>query len=240
MVGTDGSAARQVTLERDSSVSLGVPIWSPEGSQIVFIRADPTNTAEWLVNADGSGLRMLLPQGASAAWSLDGKWIYYSRTQNNASCISRIPAGGGAPLDVRCDDGLSPARPARTPALYYARWPEAGATSSDWEVRKADQETGPSRVLARIAASRVPFDPILMQVVLSPDEKTLATPLTDRGTTNLWLLPADGGPMRQNTDFGNRSILITRRISWSPDSKYLYAAVNESDADVVLFDGLLR
>jgi hypothetical protein len=64
-------------------------------------------------------------------------------------------------------------------------------------------------------------------------------PLLTGATTNLWLLPSDGGELRQVTDFGQRSMLITRRVSWSPDSKYIFGAVAELDADVVLLDRLL-
>ena len=74
---------------------------------------------------------------------------------------------------------------------------------------------------------------------VSPDGEWLAMPLADGATTNLWALPTAGGPMRPLTDFGNRSLLIARRVSWSPDSKFLFAAVAETDADVILLDGLL-
>jgi hypothetical protein len=36
-----------------------------------------------------------------------------------------------------------------------------------------------------------------------------------------------------------RATIVITRVSWSPDSKYLYAAVAESDSDVVLLKGLL-
>jgi hypothetical protein len=52
-------------------------------------------------------------------------------------------------------------------------------------------------------------------------------------------MPVDGGPMHQLTDFGHRASLIVRRVSWSPDGRYIYAAVADTDADVVLFEGLL-
>jgi Tol biopolymer transport system component len=68
----------------------------------------------------------------------------------------------------------------------------------------------------------------------------LVAPLSDGATSNLWAIPADGGAMRPLTDFGQRPILIARRISWSPDGKYIYAAVAETDADIVLLDGLVK
>jgi hypothetical protein len=46
--------------------------------------------------------------------------------------------------------------------------------------------------------------------------------------------------MRPITDFGDRSVVIARRVSWSPDSKFIYAAVAETDGDIVLLDGLVK
>jgi hypothetical protein len=67
----------------------------------------------------------------------------------------------------------------------------------------------------------------------------LALPLVDGDTTNLWLLPTAGGPMRAVTDFGSRAVLIVRHVDWSSDGRSLYAAIADVDADVVMLDGLL-
>jgi hypothetical protein len=53
-----------------------------------------------------------------------------------------------------------------------------------------------------------------------------------------WAMPTDGGPMRQITDFGRRAILIARTAYWSSDSRSVYAAVAEMDADIVLLEGI--
>ena len=74
---------------------------------------------------------------------------------------------------------------------------------------------------------------------LSPDDQWLATPLMDGATTNLWALSPSGGPMSPLTDFGDRSILIARSVSWSADCRSLYAAVAETESDIVSFDGLI-
>ena len=58
--------------------------------------------------------------------------------------------------------------------------------------------------------------------------------------SNVWVLPTGGGPLRQITDFGTRAALIVRSIAWSPDSRAVYAAVADTDADIVLLNGLLR
>lgn len=229
---TDGFAVRQITFEHDPSVAIGVPIWSPLTAQIVFILTRNGNTSEWLVNSDGSGLRQLVERGSGALWSADGRWLYYSR----GVCIEKVPIQGNSPVRVRCEAfpisvGIS--RDGAT--LFYANLLYAGA-----DLRRSRPDSGPSESVGRIPASRIPVDRTLWQAVLSPDENWLAAPLSDRGTTNLWMMPAGGGPLRMLTDFGNRSTVIMRRISWAPDGKSLYAALADTDADIVLLEGLLE
>ena len=231
---TDGYKARQITFEHDSSVVIGVPIWSPAGDRVVFILTRQGRTGEWLVSPDGSNLRQLVRLGSGAVWSPDGKWLYYQRER----CIEKIPVDGGTAVLIRCQD--SPAPEALSPdgtTLYYLN--AVQNVFGTIEIWKATPENGPSQVLVRIPGERVPFQGWLWQQVLSPDGNWLATPLLDKGTTNLWAMPVDGGPMRQLTDFGQRSVQIMRRISWSPDGKYIYAAIADTDADIVLLDGLL-
>ena len=55
----------------------------------------------------------------------------------------------------------------------------------------------------------------------------------------MWVLPTSGEPMRQVTDFGDRSIAITRSVAWASDSRAIYAAVSEVETDIVLLDGLI-
>lgn len=232
---TDGSRNRQITFERDPSVVIGVPIWSPKGDHIVFILTREGRTGEWLVNPDGSNLRQLVALGSGASWSPDGTWLYYGKEH----CIEKIPVNGGPAKTVRCHHAPSAESfSADGSILYY--YDSSENAIGGVEVWKASPENGPSELLARIPAARLPFEGWLWQQVLSPDDKWLAAPLLDQGTTNLWIQPVNGGPMRQVTDFGDRSVLIVRRVSWSPGGKYIYAAVADTDADIVLLDGLLQ
>jgi hypothetical protein len=45
--------------------------------------------------------------------------------------------------------------------------------------------------------------------------------------------------MKPVTDFGDRSVTMTRSVSWSRDSQQVYVAVAETQTDIVLLDGLL-
>jgi len=70
----DGSSPpRQISLDRDPAVTVGIPIWSPAGDKIVFVHIKAGATPrEWLINPDGSGAHELLPDGKSAVWSRPG------------------------------------------------------------------------------------------------------------------------------------------------------------------------
>jgi eukaryotic-like serine/threonine-protein kinase len=236
---TDGSDVRQITFERDQAAVVGIPTWSPAGGRIAFILTGKGETSLWLVNPDGGGVHQLVPRGSSATWSPDGRWLYYSVLRKAVFCIEKVPVSGGTPITVRCENS-SPVSVTSDLTLYYANQIMGLNGGWDSELRRARPETGPSQILARVAGSRVPMDTAMFQPVLSPDGKTLVAPLSDGATSNLWAIPSEGGALRPLTDFGQRSILIARRISWSPDGKYIYAAVAETDADIVLLDGLVK
>ena len=231
----DGSSTRQITFEQDPAVVIGIPIWSPVGDRIVFVRSVAGINSEWIINSDGSELGELVPRGAGAAWSRDGRWLYYFTSppeSPGATCIEKLPAGGGPPVPVRCE-AANMAITSDGSAMYYS--PQV---STPGDIRKAQPENGPSLPFTSVAQSRIPFVP--QGYVLSPDDRWLAMPLIDGGTTNIWAFPSDGGPARQLTDFDDRPTLIARQVSWSPDGRFVYAAVVETDADVVLLNGLPR
>jgi hypothetical protein len=187
----------------------------------------------WAVSPDGSGLRMLSPRGLGAGWSADGRWLYFI----DRGLLKKMPAEGGPAIVVRRE----PARNViglHDGTLYYVVERPLVDGRPEFEIRAAQPEDGPSRVVARVAASRV----AAWQIVnpsLSPDGKWLALPLTDGLTTNVWALSTATGEWRQVTDFGDRVTLVARRVSWSADGRSILAAVAEGDADVVVAEGLL-
>ena len=94
-------------------------------------------------------------------------------------------------------------------------------------------------MLARISGERVPIWQGLHPVI-SRDGKWLVLPLDDGQGTNIWTIPTGGGTLRRITDFGPKRTFIARRVSWSSDAKWVFAAVGEGDSDIVQMDGLLK
>ena len=238
----DTGQIRQLTYERDPGVTVGTPVWSPDGKSIAFARitGGARLVTYYVVNPDGSNVREVIPDGSWATWSPDSRWLYYSQdsptTASRQSHTLKIKVDGGAPVVVRSDFARGPAVSAS--GMYYVVPQQNVSGALDYEVRSAHPEGGPSQLLLHIPSSRVPIWQGL-QPVLSHDEKWLALPLNDSFGTNLWLLSTGDGKLRQLTDFGERRTFIARRVTWSPDDRFLYAAVGEGDADVVLLQGLV-
>jgi Tol biopolymer transport system component len=151
----------------------------------------------------------------------------------------KIPADGGTAVVVRTDNARGPAVAANGSALYYMVPLQNLNGSLDYELRAARPENGPSTLLARISGERVPIWQGL-QPVISKDGKWLVMPLDDNKGTNIWAVSTTDGKLKQITDFGQKRTFIARRISWSSDGKWVFAAVGEGDADIVQMDGLLQ
>lgn len=236
---TDGSSARQVTFERDPTISIGVPIWSSTSDEIAFIRSRGGVTGLVAVRADGSGLRDLVSDGIGASWSGDDRWLYYNVVRDRPQCIERLHTESGRVEKVRCDNAGAPAVAADGSVLYYVKYLDLSNGLLDSEIRRASPPDGESVVIARVSGTQVPVTPGQLVPTLSKDGSALAMPLIDGDTTNIWTVSTSGGPMRPVTDFADRSVLIARRVAWSPDGRYIYASVADVDSDIMLLDGLL-
>ena len=148
-------ALRQITFEDDPAVSVGAPVWSPNRDAIAFVSSKRLTGLEfgvWLVNPDGSNLRNIAMPGLGMAWSPDGKWLYFADT--SAGALKKVEASGGTPVTVRSEPtrnviGLS------GETLYYTVERPLVDGRPEFDIRAATPEAGPSRLLARIPASRV-------------------------------------------------------------------------------------
>jgi len=239
----ESGVSRQITFETDSHVSMGLPIWSPDGSKIAMVstREEPNwdTLGVWLVDADGSNLHRLVSQiSGYPTWSGDGKWLYFSTMLRGTFHAFKTAVAGGAPVLVRNDNACVSALGPDGSTLYYSVPHLKGNGIRDYEIRAAHPERSPSVLLAQVAGERVPHWQVF-QPSLSHDGRWLALPLNDFTTTNLYLLSTIDGSWRQVTDFSPRRTFIVRRVAWSSDDKDLFAAVGDGDADIVLIEGLV-
>jgi Tol biopolymer transport system component len=235
VVNLETQQSRQVTFEHDPQVAIGVPVWSPDGKYIAYVKrgVNGWNVDLWLMNPDGSDAHKVSDGGGWACWSPDSRWLYFSPPSPNGFRIEKASPAGGPNLLVR-EEGQKPAVDAGGRLFFVLSLPALNGLS-DMEILAANPENGRPQELARISGSRLSN---LMQPVLSPDGKWLAALLTDGPTTNIWAQPTAGGPMRRITDFGRQATFIARRVSWSSDGHSIYAAVGMGQADIILLSDI--
>ena len=237
----------QITYENGINEVMGVPIWSPDGNFITFATTRPSGLGRgvgyWLIHPDGSGLRLGISEGAWATWSGDSKWVYYTESSpvrdTGSFRMMKSPVEGGPTVLVRSDNARGPAVAPDGSALYYVVPLQNLNGLLDYELRVARPEDGPSKLLARISGERVPIWQGLHPVI-SRDGKSLVVPLDDGLGTNIWVVSTSDGKLRRITEFGQKRTFIARRVSWSSDGKWVFAAVGEGDADIVQMDELLK
>lgn len=233
----DTGETRQLTFEQDPDIDLGVPVWSPDGQYIAYVKRGKSgwNVDQWIINPDGSNSHKVSENGGWACWSPDGKWLYVAPPTANGFKIVKVRPEGNDEKLVQMN-GRGPAV-ATDGSLYYVVTLASLNGNSDMEIRVANPEDGPSRVVARVPGSRL-SPSLLMQPVLAPNGKSLAILLMDGPTTNIWTLATADGTLNAVTDFGHQATFIARRVSWSPDGQSIYAAVSKGESDIVLLTNL--
>jgi Tol biopolymer transport system component len=145
VVNPDGSDERQVTTGKEPDPRAeergyfeeSAPQWSPDGTEIAFIRWYDPGTSLCVINVDGSGFRILVPDfdgWSQLAWSPDGNTLAYYG--GRAETIHLVDADGS---NDRVLSGL-PSVPKGEPPNWLPTWSPDSAriafTSKDvWTIR---------------------------------------------------------------------------------------------------------
>jgi len=106
----------------------GAPRWSPDGKEIAFDvglgRYWEEARSVFVVDADGGTARSLVQDNFSnnvPNWSSDGKWVYFASNRTGDWQIWKIPASGGALVQVTKQGGFASIESAGGQYLYYAK-----------------------------------------------------------------------------------------------------------------------
>ena len=230
---------RQLTFEYDPNITVGVPVWSPDGRHIAYVKRGKNawNVDLWLIDPDGSNAGRVSEGGGWACWSPDSQWLYFAPPAISGFRIDKVQPRGGTSQLIR-PEGQKPAVAADGRLFFTTDLPTSNG-ASDMEIEVAKPETAEGKKLARISGSRL-ANWVLAQPVLSPDDKWLATMFNDGPTTNIWAISTSTGELKPLTDFGHQSTFIARRVSWSSDGKSIFAAVGKGEADIVQLSNLLQ
>ncbi|MEP3071920.1 S9 family peptidase [Maricaulis sp.] len=128
------------------------PQIAPDGGMVAYVRrsndiaTDRTRSAIWVVNADGSGHRQLLPgegETGSPRWSPDGAQLAYVRTHDETTTLEVLTLADGASRTLTTlpagQSGLAWS-PDGTQLAWAAFRPAAGPAAADLPERTEDMD----------------------------------------------------------------------------------------------------
>jgi Tol biopolymer transport system component len=177
------------------------------------------------MNLDGSGARLLMPDGALSSVSPDSRWVLCYKGPRVT--VWRVPLDGGEPEQVRMPAGGQTTAPYISPdgrlVAYNYRTSAPGA---QWQIAVFPFEGGD----APVKVFDVPGSPV-RQLRWTPDGRAICHIDTRQGVSNIVCLPLDGRPPFPVTDF--KADLIDA-FDWSPDGRRLALARLNSSGGVVL------
>ena len=209
----------QISRLTDSGKASQVAI-SPDGRYIVYVLRDGGRQSLWVRNvATKSDVQVLPPDEiafAGVSFSPDGNYIYFTRSDKSTTLFNflySMPVLGGTPRQVLRDiDSPVAFSPDGKQFAFMRGVPDRNVT----EIRIANADGSSDHLLASVPSLVV----FMFGVAWSPDGKTIAAPILQKGSDIRWALDtinvADGSV---NELFSGREGI--GRPAWLPDGSAL-------------------
>jgi serine/threonine protein kinase/Tol biopolymer transport system component len=235
---SDESVVRQLTFGRVDVRDLAV---SPDGRVIAFSSGRSGQWQVWRMGSDGANPRQLthaddayLPQ-----FTPDGAWIVYQTARGSSLTSWKVPVDGGEPVPMfPIGPQSGTADGSLRPPIFWVeaispdgRWAAGGYRTGEAVTDRTGfalvsmSGTRPWRELKSVAAENPGF------IRFTRDGLALTYVRTERGVSNLWLQPLEGGEPRQLTSFTDQLI---SGFAWSRDGRGLAVSRGERTADAVM------
>jgi Tol biopolymer transport system component/DNA-binding winged helix-turn-helix (wHTH) protein len=193
------------------------PEFSPDGSQVAFVRSTIAGVSNdvYIIPASGGEARRLTfdhrPIIGHPAWTVDGSELVYSSTRGGPDSLWRIRASGGKPRPVAgpIGEGGWPSIPAKGDELVYE---QVVAKFNIWRLALKDQKhhQSPPSVLISEKGNKMRPD-------FSPDGNRVAFESDRLGFWDIWTCAIDGSNCDQVTSLHGTA----GRARWSPNGRYI-------------------
>jgi Tol biopolymer transport system component/DNA-binding winged helix-turn-helix (wHTH) protein len=193
------------------------PAFSPDGSQLAFVRSTIAGVSNDVYVIDGSGgeARRLTfdhrPIIGPPTWTADGREVVFSSSRGGPISLWRISASGGTPRPVAgpLGEGGWPSIPPKGDQLVYE---QVVAKFNIWRLDLKDQKHA-----QRPPAALVSEKGDKMRPDISPDGKQVAFESNRLGFWDIWSCATDGSNCDQLSSLHGTA----GRARWSPDGHHV-------------------
>lgn len=219
----DGSDARQLTKEGINVM----PHVTGDGRYILYSSGRNEGTRVWRMNADGSNPVMLTDGflDFDPQCSPDGRWVFFSSERSGKRTIWKVGIDGRAAIQVTDNSAEYPAIAPHGELIACAHQPP-GAPRSLALV----SYSGALQQTLNVSPPGWPAP----RLQWSADGATLFLSSAKQRVSNIYSLPAQGGPLQQLTHFDSDLIFS---FAWSQDMKRLAYSCGNDEYRIVLLSG---
>jgi TolB protein len=221
----DGGNQKQLTVDLGSNTR-GLSV-SPDGRYIVFVSKRAGGPQVWRVDVDGSNPKQLT-NGAGAFnpfISPDGKWVFYFDGADTPRA-SKVSIDGGEPVELTSP--LSDIVPRGfSPDGKLLAYKLSGVPPGRKGIGIASAEDGKPIKIVDLPRN----------IQWTPNQQSITYADFRDGAWNLWLLPLDGRPSKQLTNFKDKEGRM-QNFAWSRDGEYLVFNRTFQASDIVLINSV--
>ncbi len=221
VMNADGSGQKQLTVDAKTDYS---PVASSDGRYIVFVSNRNAGRHLWRMNADGSN-PVQLTKGAgedSPSVSPDGRWVVYAAISAGRPTLWRVPIEGGEPQPLTD-------QPTQRPVVS----PDGKYIACFYQGKVAILPFSGGEPLKTF--DTIPLNLYPQSIRWTADSRAITYFVMQRGITNIWSQPVDGGPQKRLTNFKEDLIY---RFAWSKDGNTLACERGTEINDIVLVSDL--
>jgi Tol biopolymer transport system component/tRNA A-37 threonylcarbamoyl transferase component Bud32 len=203
------------------------PAFSPDGTELAFIRAVSSGVDDIFVKslAGGEARRITSDKRyiISLGWSADGKSILFSSNRAGSHTLWRVAVTGGTPQRV-LNVGNNASDPVLSRDGRLLAYAQFYVDANIWEM---NLNTGGTRKL--IFSTQYDSSP-----QYSPDGTKVAFRSSRSGPHEIWISSSDGTGAFQLTKFGNS---LTGTPRWSPNNRQVaFDSRPEGQPDIFVID----
>lgn len=211
----------------------GTPRWSPDGRWVAFdSRSNDSRTGAnpdiYVISADGGHLRRLTTDPAedvAPSWSHDGRWVYFGSMRSGAIQVWKVPAEGGAAIQVTRRGGFEAFERSDGKYLYYLK---GRGIPGIWRVLTAGGEE--VLVTDRNQAG-------LWRYWCVTDRGIFYATATAPAGPRIEFFDLATGQVREITPVSKEPDINVPGLAISPDGRYLlYVQKDQSGSDIMMIE----